>query len=159
MYYTSSSRVDVEAFIALPDGRKIRAHQTGYIEGDTNGFVEGDYNLYWDDDDGEELTDAEAESWCPDYEPQETREVHLMGEEGSRALRAYAFGGAFEYADYSWQVRHPKPVTPPVSGGYTIGEANNYKAIYTLIRPFESMTIGQYVDKYATWQRCDCNDY
>ena len=50
------------AVVTLPDGRKVRAQETGYHEGDTGAWVEtSDVELTWEDDEsvGEELTDEE----------------------------------------------------------------------------------------------------
>lgn len=50
------------AVVTLPDGRRVRAREEGYHEGDTGAWVEtSDLELTWDDEDGAELTDDEVD--------------------------------------------------------------------------------------------------
>lgn len=75
-----NTRSTAVAIVTLPDGRKVRAEEKGYHEGDTGAWVEtSDCVLFWNDGEnvGEVLADEEWES--PAY----------PGEEGSMSIFAY----------------------------------------------------------------------
>ena len=138
------TNVDTVAYLTLPDGRKIRAHRSGYVEGDTNGFVEGDYTIS-DEDTGEEIS-ARA------FANPATARTRIVYVAGCEILARDQNGRVTSYRlptkglpSLGWKVYDQSYLHELNAVKYVLRECDN-----------DSQTVDEFIDRHAQWQDCDC---